>query len=264
MQKSTDRLLLCKAKLQQVGISVTELKKVRPVSQGTQMDKDLEITDVTPANVAAPQNILEIPEDETDVATKALLAEMGDLNIATTQNTPVSGQNFTVTSTAPGVPGNTANVINLLVTTQNISNYIITRSNAAGNLLVMPQNVVQQGIMPQNIIQNIVQPGTVPIQIPPGATVQDLVPVSEIPEGYKKTKFSDTLEKVDLSAPTAGQKAPKRFFCMRCMSAGVETGYTKRNYLNKHLEGCGKEKKKKRNIFANMMVVILLSLDMII
>ena len=34
---------------------------------------------------------------------------------------------------------------------------------------------------------------------------------------------------------------------MKCMSQGVETGYTKRNDLNKHLEGCGKEKEKKHH-----------------
>ena len=115
--------------------------------------------------------------------------------------------------------------------------------NTGGSVLVTLQNIIQQGIIPQNIIQQ--QQGS--FQIPPGATVQDLVPVSDVPEGYKKTKFSDTLEKVDLSAPTVGQKAPKRFFCMRCMSQGVQTGYTKRNDLNKHLEGCGREKEKKHH-----------------
>ena len=146
------------------------------------------------------------------------------------------------TSTTPAVPGTTANIITLPSTTQSATNYIITTQNTGSSLLVTLQNIIQC----ETILQNVVQ-GTVPISIPPSATVQDLVPVSDIPQGFKKTKFSDTLEKIDLSTPTAGQKAPKRFFCMKCMSQGVQTGYTKRNDLNKHLEGCGKEKEKKHH-----------------
>ena len=240
MQKASDRLLLCKAKLQQVGISINELKKVKPVSQGTQIDEDIQITGETPAN------IVEIPEDESDLAAKALIAaelEGKELNIATTQDATIFGQNFTVTtSTTPAVPRTTANIVTLPSMTQSATNYIITMQNTGSSLLVTPQNVIQHGTIPQNVIQ-----GTVPISIPPGATVQDLVPVSDIPQGFKKTKFSDTLEKIDLSTPTAGQKAPKRFFCVKCMSQGVQTDYTKKNDLNKHLEGCGKEKEKKHH-----------------
>ena len=86
---------------------------------------------------------------------------------------------------------------------------------------------------------------------PPGvvdASTVNVQPIisedTEIPEGYKRTKFEDTLEKKDLK-PVTGQKAAKRFFCMKCMKQGVETGYTKRNDLNKHLEGCGSVKEKK-------------------
>ena len=67
---------------------------------------------------------------------------------------------------------------------------------------------------------------------------------STMPKGFKRTKFEDTLEKVDLK-PVQGQKAPKRFFCAQCMKADVEIGYTKRNDLSKHLEGCGVPKEKK-------------------
>ena len=67
---------------------------------------------------------------------------------------------------------------------------------------------------------------------------------STIPPEYKKTKYEDTLELKDLK-PLSGQKAPKRFFCLRCMEKGVETGYTKRNDLVKHLTGCGLTRNKK-------------------
>ena len=146
MQKASDRLLLCKSKLQQVGISVNDHKKVKPVSQGTQIDKDLEITDVTPAN------ILEIPEDETDVATKALIAEMEgkEPNVATSQNASILGQNFTITaSSTSSVPGSATNIVSLLSMTQNASNYIITMQKTGSSVLVTPQHMVQQGIIPQ-------------------------------------------------------------------------------------------------------------------
>ena len=66
-----------------------------------------------------------------------------------------------------------------------------------------------------------------------------------IPEGYKKLKFDDTLEKINPEKPADGQKAPKRFFCARCMKKKIETGYTKRNDLVHHLEKCGLEIEKK-------------------
>ena len=86
---------------------------------------------------------------------------------------------------------------------------------------------------------------------PPGvvdASTVNVQPITsedtEIPQGYKKMKYEDTLEKIDLK-PVTGQKAAKRFFCMKCMKQGVETGYMKRNDVNKHLDGCGSVKEKK-------------------
>ena len=65
-----------------------------------------------------------------------------------------------------------------------------------------------------------------------------------IPEGFKATKWDHTIEKCDLKT-IEGQKAPKRFFCKKCMDRGAETGYTKCNDLVKHLETCGQVKEKK-------------------
>ena len=67
---------------------------------------------------------------------------------------------------------------------------------------------------------------------------------SAVPPEFKRTKYEDTLELKDLK-PLMGQKAPKRFFCARCMDRGVQTGYTKRNDLVKHLDGCGMIREKK-------------------
>ena len=151
MQKASDRLLLCKAKLQQVGISINELKKVKPVSQGIQIDEDIQITGETHANK------VEIPEDEGDLAAKALIAaelEGKEFNVTMTQDAAIFGQNFTVTtSTTPAVPGTTANVITLLSMTQSMTNYIITMQNTGSSLLVTPQNIIQHGTIPQNVIQ---------------------------------------------------------------------------------------------------------------
>ena len=78
---------------------------------------------------------------------------------------------------------------------------------------------------------------------------QNVVEIAEIsetfvlPSGFKPTKYDNTIEKINPS--TDGQKAGKRFFCLKCMKKGVESGYTKRNDLTKHLEGCGTVKEKK-------------------
>ena len=49
-----------------------------------------------------------------------------------------------------------------------------------------------------------------------------------------------------MSKPEEGQKAPKRFFCLRCMLKRIYTGYTKRNDLAKHLLSCGLDQKEKK------------------
>ena len=75
---------------------------------------------------------------------------------------------------------------------------------------------------------------------------------SEIPDGFKKTKHKnkqeDTLEKINVSKTSTGQKAPKHFFCQKCMDRGVETGYTKCNDLSIHLQSCGLAKEKKHKL----------------
>ena len=59
----TDRLILAKAKLQVLGVSASSLNKMKPVSQGTQVDP--------PDDDLQP--IVSIPEDESDKALRALL-----------------------------------------------------------------------------------------------------------------------------------------------------------------------------------------------
>ena len=66
-----NRLTLCKARMQHCGISLKDLDKIRPVSQGTQS-----ITEAVknPEEVdKEPLNIVQIPEDETDRAVKNML-----------------------------------------------------------------------------------------------------------------------------------------------------------------------------------------------
>ena len=63
---------------------------------------------------------------------------------------------------------------------------------------------------------------------------------SVIPEGFRKTRYENTLEKIN-PQPEGQQKAGKRFFCALCMLNGIYTGYTKRFDLTKHLERCGKD-----------------------
>lgn len=63
---------------------------------------------------------------------------------------------------------------------------------------------------------------------------------SGIPEGFRKTRYENTLEKIN-PQPEGQQKAGKRFFCALCLVNGIYTGYTKRFDLVKHLERCGKD-----------------------
>ena len=58
----TDHLLLAKAKLQSLGVSTSNLKKMKPVTQGTQVETTVSL-----------QPIVNIPEDESDIAVRALL-----------------------------------------------------------------------------------------------------------------------------------------------------------------------------------------------
>ena len=59
----TDRLILAKAKLQVLGVSASSLKKIKPISQKTQVDP--------PADNLQP--IVSIPDDKSDKALRALL-----------------------------------------------------------------------------------------------------------------------------------------------------------------------------------------------
>ena len=70
VEKAQNRMLLCKAKMQGLDIKTAELKKLRPISQGTQMTEEQLHKD--PNNVSQ-LNILPLPETEEDKAVKDLL-----------------------------------------------------------------------------------------------------------------------------------------------------------------------------------------------
>ena len=66
----TDHLLLAKAKLQSLGVSSSNLKKMKPITQGTQVETPA-ASSHQPASSLQP--IVSIPEDESDIATRALI-----------------------------------------------------------------------------------------------------------------------------------------------------------------------------------------------
>ena len=66
----TDCLLLAKAKLQSLGVSSLNLKKIKPITQGTQV-KTPAASSHQPASSLQP--IVSIPEDESDIAMRALI-----------------------------------------------------------------------------------------------------------------------------------------------------------------------------------------------
>ena len=258
--------------MQKVNIKTGELHKLRPISQGTQMDNEAELVDDDPDNVSQPKNILPLPDLEGDEAVKQLLESEGLVVVSesgvTTSNAPITTSNASITIPNITTPSNITTTSNIVVSggtgltafEQNVpasvgkvltphnvvtpQYTVVTSSNVEGNEIIIQPTVTGQQITP------ILPPGV--ISVPSQPTVINLTesstsatPVaSTIPDEYKRTKYEDTLELKDLK-PVSGQKAPKRFFCMKCINKGVETGYTKRNDLVKHLTSCGMEKEKK-------------------
>ena len=67
IQRAHDKMLVSKVRLQHVGISTKDLNKLKPVSQGTQaIQSEVKPTETIP--VDDEQDIVEIPDDETDIA----------------------------------------------------------------------------------------------------------------------------------------------------------------------------------------------------
>ena len=103
-----------------------------------------------------------------------------------------------------------------------------------GNEIFQPVSQVQrQEVIKQHVPE---QPDVQEVVSDPATSAKSF----SIPEGYRKTKFENTLEKIT-PVPEKDQKAGKRFFCQICMMNKIETGYTKRFDLTKHLTRCGKE-----------------------
>ena len=119
IQRCNDRLLLSKGRMQNLGISIKDLKKVPAVSQGTQAgetrDDVIEIElDQEEGNL---QNLVNIPDDEDDIAVKQLLAAQ-NIDISKAKPTP---QN--IVTIFSGIPQSTIGretSQNVEFTTQNI------------------------------------------------------------------------------------------------------------------------------------------------
>ena len=76
IQRAHDKMLVSKARLQHVGISTKDLNKLKPVSHGTQaIQSEVKPTETIP--VDDEQDIVEIPDDKTDIAVKNLLKSSG-------------------------------------------------------------------------------------------------------------------------------------------------------------------------------------------
>ena len=166
----------------------------------------------------------ELDVQQSDVVVSQKIGSAGGMpfHLLTLQNIA----NFTAMT--QNVPGTSQSMLNFMATPHNIA-------GASQNVIITSQNVV-------GAAQSAVMTGQSAINPPQNVSSAGFI----IPDGFKNTKYPDTLEKIDLSSSEGQkQKAAKWFFCLRCMKRGVESGYTKRNDLNKHLEGCGTTKEKK-------------------
>ena len=211
-----DRLVLAKGKLQVLGVSTSSLKKMKPVTQGTQVDP--------PADNLQP--IVSILEDESNKAVRALLDS---------QRTSTGGL-----SVLEEASENYAGIL----PEGTIATPICSVTHRTASTVVRSSSSVVPGAPEVQIIPEGNPQLDVPIVLNVGKEVEVIAlegddEEEKIPHGYKATKYANTLEKIDLVKPTEGQKAPKRFFCSKCMLKKAETGYTKKNDLVHHLEKCG-------------------------
>ena len=167
----------------------------------------------TGKNVAVlPQNIVIMPS-----------------SMVTSQNVVTTSQNTIVTPLTHYIEESTANIIKIAMDIAQVEPTPQTLIKIGNEIFQSVSQVQKQQVIKQHISQQ--QP-----------VEESIMPTESftIPEGFRKHKFENTLEKID-PVHEKDQKAGKRFFCQLCMMNKIETGYTKRFDLTKHLTRCGKE-----------------------
>ena len=155
-------------------------------------------------------------------------------NIVITPSSTVTSQNIVTTSqnaivTLLNVEESTANIIKTAMDIAQVEPTPQTFIKIGNEIFQSVSQVQKQQVIKQHVSKQ--QP-----------VEESIMPTESftIPEGFRKTKFENTLEKID-PVCEKDQKAGKRFFCQLCMMNKIETGYTKRFDLTKHLTRCGKE-----------------------
>ena len=156
---------------------------------------------ITPSNVITRQNIIE-----------------------TMQNTALTSYNFT---------GDSSGLLKAAMDIAQVQPKTQTFIIIGNKIFQLVSHVQRQEVIKQHVPQ---QPDVQEVVSDPATSAKSF----SIPEGYRKTKLENTLEKIT-PVPEKDQKAGKRLFCQICMMNKIETGYTKRFDLTKHLTRCGKE-----------------------
>ena len=202
-----------------------------------------------PSNTALQQNVVQIP---SSTGPKYIFTSLP----GTSSNIAIMPQNITLASSnTVKTPQSILKSRNIIKTPQNVTGTSLNIVKAAmdlaqvepptqtfikiGNELFQPVSQVQSSQQQQQKVSSDLQA----IQQEMDAQQDPLDSPSKsfaIPEGFRKTRFENTLEKIN-PVPEKDQKAGKRFFCSICMLKNIETGYTKRFDLTKHLTRCGKE-----------------------
>ena len=269
-----NQLVLAKAKLQQLNVASSALLKLEKTQKARETQTESKSTGTGEGVSAAtatdvePQNILSIPDDEDDIAIKNVLNELKTPVVDLTLDTDVTTQNVvtmlsnTVMVTMQNIAP-TPLVVTGRQTMQNVAQTPLNTAQTPLNIVTigektdiikaamdlseldpMPKTYIKIGNELFQLVQSIGQP-TAPNKPQETVEPENLTPSKasdalNLPEGFMKTKFEDTIEKINPVAER-NQKAGKRFFCSRCMANAIYTGYTKRFDLTKHLERCGKE-----------------------
>ena len=199
----TDHLLLAKAKLQSLGVSTSNLNKMKPVTQRTQIE-----------TMSSLQSIVSILEDESDKAVRALIHSQ---KTSTIGSSVLEGAIATYARILPeGIIAAPMPDIRC----RDTSTVVTSTSTAVPSTSTVVASTSGQQTIPQLEVPVIVNIGK-QVEV---ITLNEEEEEEKIPKGYKATKYPNTLEKIKLTKPTEGQEAPKRFFCTKCMSKNIKTG----------------------------------------
>ena len=137
------------------------------------------------------------------------------------------------------MPSSTVTSQNIITTSQNAIVTLLNVEESTANIIKTAMDIAQVEPTPQTFIKigneifqsvsQVQKQQVIKQHVSQQQPVEESITPTKsftIPEGFRKTKLKNTLEKID-PVCEKDQKAGKRFFCQMCMMNKIETGYTK-------------------------------------